>query len=177
MNAHRLTRQLLIASLVAVPLGASAYMNLSPIEEVRWLAGCWEGPTDRAWTEEQWMEPRGGTMLGMSRTTHGDSTVGYELMRISERGERLVFTAHPSGQPAAAFTSAVISATEVVFTNPEHDFPQTIRYRRAGSDSLVARVEGFDGGHPQAIDFPMARVACPGAQSDSAAASHLIRRL
>jgi hypothetical protein len=152
---------LLFASLAALPLGALAYMNLSPIEEVRWLAGCWEGRSDRAWTEEHWMEPRGGTMLGMSRTTHGDSTVGYELMRISERGERLVFTAHPSAQPATAFSSAAISATEVVFTNPEHDFPQTIRYRRAGADSLVARIEGTSGGQLQAMDFPMARVACP----------------
>jgi hypothetical protein len=167
MNAHRLTRRLMIASLVAVPMGVSAYMNLSPIEEVRWLAGCWEGRSERARSEELWMEPRGGTMLGMSRTTRGDSTVGYELMRISEQGERLVFTAHPSGQPAAAFSSAAISATEVVFTNPEHDFPQSIRYRRAGSDSLVARVEGFNAGHPQAIDFPMARVACPGGAAGS----------
>ena len=171
MNVHRLTRRFLIASLVAVPLGASAYMNRSPIEEVRWLAGCWEGGSEHARTEEHWMEPRGGTMLGMSRTTRGDSTVGYELMRISERGERLVFTAQPSGQPAAAFTSAGISATEVEFTNPEHDFPQTIRYRRAGSDSLVARLEGFNEGQPQAMGFPMARVACPGGQSGSALAS------
>ena len=160
MSAPRIPRRLLIASLVAVPLGASAYMNLSPIEEVRWLAGCWEGRSERARAEEHWMEPRGGTMLGMSRTTRGDSTITYEWMRISERGERLVFTAHPSGQAAAEFTSTASSPAEVVFTNSEHDFPQTIRYRRVGADSLVARIEGTSGGQLQAMDFPMAPVAC-----------------
>jgi hypothetical protein len=175
MSAPRLTRRLLFTFVLAVPLAVSAHMKLSPIDEVRWLAGCWEGGSERMRTEEHWMAPRGGTMLGMSRTTRGDSTTGYELMRISERGERLVFTAQPSGQPAAAFTSAGISATEVIFTNPEHDFPQTIRYRRAGGDSLVARLEGMSAGQLQAMDFPMARVPCPDGRSMTAAANATLK--
>lgn len=107
------------------------------------------------------MAPRGGTMLGISRTTRADSTTGYEMMRISERGDRLVFTAHPSGQPMAEFTSTAVSATDVVFANPEHDFPQTIRYRHVGADSLVARIEGTMGGQLRSMDFPMTRIACP----------------
>jgi len=30
----------------------------------------------------------------------------------------------------------------VELTNPGHDFPQVISYRRVASDSLVARIEG-----------------------------------
>lgn len=161
MSAPRITRRMLAASVVAVPLVVSAYMRFSPVDQVRWMAGCWEAGSAHMLIEEHWMEPRGGTMLGMSRTTRGDSTITYEWMRISERGERLVFTAHPSGQAAAEFTSTARAPTEVVFTNPEHDFPQTIRYRRVGADSLIARIEGTRGGELQGMDFPMARVACP----------------
>jgi hypothetical protein len=75
-----------------------------------------------------------------------------------------VYTAIPSGQSETHFRSTTVSVSEVVFENRAHDFPQVIRYRRVGADSLVARVEGPGaGGGSRGIDFPMARVGCDGA--------------
>ena len=111
--------------------------------------------------EEQWMRPRGRSMLGMGRTVRGDSTSEYEQLRIAEDAGQLVYHASPSGQQPAQFRSFAISDSAVSFQNPQHDFPQRILYRLVTGDSLVARIEGTVGGRARGVDFPMKRVACP----------------
>jgi hypothetical protein len=111
--------------------------------------------------EEQWMRPRAGLMLGVSRTVAGDSLREYEQVAMLERGGRLVYAAAPARQAPAEFESITVSDTLVIFENRAHDFPQRIIYRRRGADSLVARVEGTHGGRTRGSDFPYRRVACP----------------
>jgi hypothetical protein len=131
-----------------------------------WLAGCWELRAGARTTTESWMAPAGGLMIGGSRTVVGEAAREFEHLRIAARGDTLVYTAIPSGQSETHFRSTTVSGTEVVFENRAHDFPQVIRYRRVGADSLVARVEGpGTDGAPRGFDLPMARVSCaaPGA--------------
>jgi hypothetical protein len=100
-------------------------------------------------------------MIGGSRTVVGGVARQFEHLRISARGDTLVYTALPSGQSQTDFRSTAVSSTEVAFENRAHDFPQVIRYRRTGADSLVARIEGpGSGGSVRGIDFPMKRVGC-----------------
>lgn len=108
------------------------------------------------------MAPRAGLMLGVSRTTRGDTLVEFEQLRVYERDGRLVYVAQPSRQALTEFTSVTVSDTLLVVENPSHDFPQRILYRRAGADSLIARIEGTMGGQSRGVDFPYARVPCPG---------------
>ena len=168
MSTFRPLRRLLSIGALAAPVAlAAGQLHHSPIDELGWMAGCWEGAgSGGTRVEEHWMAPRAGTMFGLSRTTRGDSTIAHESMSIYERSGLLVFVAQPSGQAPAEFTQAGGSEREVVFSNPEHDFPQTIRYRLAGADSLTARIEGANSGQQLALDFPMLRVACPGSESN-----------
>jgi hypothetical protein len=133
------------------------------IARLGWLAGCWESAPGHRRYEEQWMGPEGGTMLGMSRTVSAGRTNEFEFMHIREQEGRLVFTARPSGQREASFGSVEVSDTEVVFENAAHDFPQRITYRLEGDGSLAARIEGVRDGRPRAVDFPMRRTRCAGA--------------
>lgn len=107
------------------------------------------------------MAPAGGVMLGLNRTVVRDTTRAWEYLKIEERDDRLVYTATPSGQAETSFTSALVSDSIVRFENPAHDFPQRIVYRRIGTDSLLARIEGPRDGEMRHIDFPMRRIACP----------------
>lgn len=106
------------------------------------------------------MSPRGGTMLGMSRTVRGDSLIEFEHLQILDRSGHLTYHAEPSGQPPADFVASTVTDTLVVFENPEHDFPQRIIYRRRGTDTLVARIEGTRNGQTRGIDFPYTRMTC-----------------
>src|SRR5688500_18858184 len=91
---------------------------------------------------EMWMPPAGGVMLGASRTTVGGAAREFEHLRISTRGDTLVYTALPSGQRETEFRATAATDQMLVFENRAHDFPQVIRYRRVSADSIVARIEG-----------------------------------
>ena len=112
--------------------------------------------------EEQWMAPRGGIMLNLGRTVRGDTLVEYESVVLREQAGRLVYEAHPSGQPSAVFTSQTVTDSEVVFENPAHDYPQRVGYTRNG-DALLGWIDGTANGKARRVEFPYHRVACPGA--------------
>jgi hypothetical protein len=112
--------------------------------------------------EEHRMDLRAGSMLGMARTTTSKGLAEYELTLIREASGKIVFEAHPSGQPAAVFSATSANADSVVFEAPEHDYPQIVGYRRSGPDSVIAWIDGRQGGKRQRIEFPYGRVACPG---------------
>lgn len=151
----------LTAGLLLLRSIAGSAQAAPTVEEVGWIAGCWELSAGTRVIEEQWMRPRAGLMLGVSRTVAGDSLREYEQVAMLERGGRLVYAAAPARQAPAEFESITVSDTLVIFENSAHDFPQRIIYRRRGADSLVARVEGTRGGRTRGSDFPYRRVACP----------------
>lgn len=160
----RSTRWLLtIATLVQVPSAARAQRATSPVHiyQARFMTGCWAMQAGNTLVEEHWLAPRGGVMLGVGRTTRGDSLVESEFIRIYVRGDSLVYAAQPSGQSPAEFTAPMPNGTVVSFENRAHDFPQRIIYRRVGPDSLIARVEGTRNGVVRGIDYPYRRTACP----------------
>jgi uncharacterized protein DUF6265 len=146
--------------LTTAPSAAQLNTRVPSAAQLRWMAGCWERRRGARLVEEQWMTPRGGMMLGAGRTMRGDTLVEYEHTRIYERDGRLIFAAAPSGQPPAEFEAAEASDSMVTFSNPKHDFPQRITYRRNGADSLFARVEGVEEGKLHGIDFPYRRTPC-----------------
>ncbi|HLU62566.1 MAG TPA: DUF6265 family protein [Gammaproteobacteria bacterium] len=144
----------LMFALLAAPVAESA-----SVEGLAWLAGCWAQRRDGFVYEEQWMEPAGGVMLGMSRTLANGRLVGTEFLRIEVSEGSLRYTALPSGQALTVFTLRSLEGQRAVFENLEHDFPQRIIYRRDG-EALTARIEGERDGRARAVDLPMRREAC-----------------
>jgi Domain of unknown function (DUF6265) len=157
------------ATAVAWPIAHREARQGASLDQLAWFAGCWTYTSPRVVIEEYWTRPAGGSMLGMSRTLRrnpgGDSTIAWEFIRLYPRGIDLVYAAQPHNQPSAEFVSEKVIDGEVVFANPAHDYPQRIIYRRAGRDSLRARVEGTQNGRPRGSDFPYARVACDSARA------------
>ena len=127
---------------------------------LKWMAGCWERRANNLVITEQWSFPRARMMFGAGQTTRGDSTIEYEHTRIFERDGRLVYSAQPSGQSPAEFVADSASNYSVIFSNPAHDFPQRVIYRRLGADSLLGRIEGQRGGQVRGVDFSYRRVSC-----------------
>jgi hypothetical protein len=145
------------AALPGRPVHAPPTLSL---ENLRWLAGCLEMRAGDRLVEEQRMDLRGGSMLGMARTTTSKGLAEYELTLIREKAGKIVFEAHPSGQAAAVFSATSANTDSVVFEAPAHDYPQVVGYRRSGADSVIAWIEGRQGGNRKRIEFPYRRVAC-----------------
>lgn len=134
------------------------------LEAAAWLAGCWEARssdgTNRV--EELWMAPRGGLMLGLSRTVRDGTVRGHEFLSIRETGGLLVYHAVPSGQSPTNFPARSVEDSRLEFVNPVHDLPRKIVYSRIGPDSARAAVFAEVDGDEPAFALPYGRVACPG---------------
>src|SRR4026207_328250 len=94
------------------------------VEQLSWLAGCWEMVSAKRIVEERWMPPRGQTMLGTGRTILNNETMEYEFIVLRANEGRFVYEAHPSGQPSAVIFSTWLIRTRVRGLRLVHDFPQ-----------------------------------------------------
>ncbi len=134
-----LSRAILTAAIAATP--AIAGKPAMP----GWLTGCWSQESAPNWTEECWSGPRGGIMLGGGRNGRGDMLQSWEMMQIEQAADgSLIFYGQPRGGPRVAFPATSVDDREIVFANPGHDYPQRIRYWRAGMD-LNAEISLADG--------------------------------
>ena len=152
---------MLVACVLTSLSPAVAAQESVSVEALAWMAGCWASVGGEHGSGEQWTVPSGKTLLGISRTVQDSQTVAYEFLQIreTEAGE-LEYIARPSGQEETSFLLAQMSAREVVFENPSHDFPQRISYRLTAEGNLAARIEGEERGEVRTIDFPMRRIDC-----------------
>lgn len=116
------------------------------VGDLAWMSGRWQtAAADGSWTEEVWSEPRGGMMLGYSRSGRGETLGEFEFIRLQAGEDRVpVYLAQPGGRPPVPFRLTWRQDTMATFENPAHDFPQRIVYRRAG-DTMVATISALDG--------------------------------
>ena len=150
----------MLLCLLLSPGFARAQEKVFTINDLAWLKGCWSLNRNGRETTEHWLKPAGGTMLGISRTVADGKTVEFEFTQIrqDEKGD-IFFIAKPSGQPETTFKMIQGSANEVIFENPQHDFPQRVIYRTQ-DDRLLGRIEGVSKGKDKSVDFPMTRARC-----------------
>jgi hypothetical protein len=157
---HFMPKKLAPAFAIVICLSTVGLTQTPAINDLAWLAGCWEASPSGHELSEQWMKPAGQTMLGMGRTVANGRTVEYEFLQIVQRENGIYYVAKPSGQPEGSFKLIKLANQEVVFENPEHDFPQRIIYRLQPDGSLFARIEGTTNGKLRAFDYPMQRGRC-----------------
>ncbi len=159
MKPARCLRMTALALLASLHGGAPA--QPVGLQKLAWLQGCWSLATPDRSVDEQWMGPRAGSMLGMSRTVRGERLTSHEWVLLRERGGRFEYEVNPSGQAATVFTSTAVGASSVLFENPQNDFPQRIGYERDGG-KLLAWIDGPLKGQNRRIDFAYSRVPCGG---------------
>lgn len=128
--------------------------------DAAWLTGCWEFTRGSRHVVEHWTAPEGGALLGVSRTVADGKLADYEFLIIRERDGKLEYVAKPSRQAEAVFVASLVTNEEIVFENPEHDFPQRIRYKKQADGGVTARIEGTMNGAARGIDFPYRAASC-----------------
>ena len=136
-----------IAAAVFLALAAPAAVSAEEEDAAfpRWMAGAWSNADGEHWTEEFWTHPRGGIMIGASREGEGDTLRSWESIAIRRTADgSLAYVPIPNGGEPVVFALSGQSAQSIEFANPEHDFPQRIRYWREGG-TLHAEIALIDG--------------------------------
>jgi hypothetical protein len=139
-----------LAGLATISIAATAPARVG---DLAWLAGDWVSEDGGRWTEESWTAPRGGVMLGHSRSGRGDSLREFEFLRIAAGEDGVpAYLAQPQGGAAVAFRLVRHDTTSVTFENEAHDYPQRIAYARTG-DTLTATISAIDGSKPRSWTY------------------------
>ncbi len=127
---------------------AAAQPSAPKVADLGWMSGSWVSGTDEDWTEEIWIGPRAGVLLGMNLSGKGAKSTGFEFMRIAADAEgHITFFASPNGKPAVPFRLVSLKPGEAVFENPRHDYPTNLVYRLKGGE-LVGTISGPGGKKP-----------------------------
>ena len=135
----------------ALLLGLSAHAGAGELPD--WLTGEWQQERADRWTEEVWTLPRAGTMIGVGRTGRGESLRSWEVLRIIRAADgSLALHAAPDGGPATIFPAIEQGIRDISFANPDHDYPQRIRYWREGR-LLMAETSKMDGTNIQSWTY------------------------
>ena len=137
------------AILAGILLLTAGAVQAQEAASLGWMAGDWVEVKDGQVTEEVWLAPRGGRLIGMGRTGKTDARGPFEYMRIEAGLDgRLTFTAQPNGAKPSGFPLETASREAISFANPAHDYPQRVRYWREG-ELLLAEVSLKDGSKAQ----------------------------
>lgn len=98
-----------------------------------WLAGTWVMERGADWAEALWTAPRGNAMVGVARSGFGPDIQDWQWLRIARQSEGdLVLQVEDKGGAAVDYPLAFASAEAIEFASPRGEFPQRIRFSRAG---------------------------------------------
>jgi len=135
------------ALLTVLVLGISQSASAGHLD---WMVGCWETPDRMA--KEVWVKEKDGSLTGFNVVLDGGHIGFYEVLRITTSADGTVsYTAHPIGQSTTTFNAPAVSGKEVTFSNPSHDYPQEVTYKRDGS-ILYATISALNGKVPQSFN-------------------------
>lgn len=131
------------------------------IQKAEWLIGTWENKTQRGSIYETWTKARNNEFSGKSYSIKDKDTIVFENIRLVQEKNRLYYIPIVKNQNKSLpvrFVAKTISENQLVFENPQHDFPQIIAYTKITSDSLIAEISGTKNGQKRKQTFPMKRM-------------------
>lgn len=153
--------KIFIAIVSFTALCALKAKDVNDMTKAGWLIGTWENKTTRGTVYETWNKTSETELAGKSYIIKEKDTIVFENIRLVEEKDGLVYipvVKNQNGGVPVRFPGKTISENQLVFENPQHDFPQIISYMKITADSLVAEIAGTKNGQQHKQTFPMKRV-------------------
>ncbi|MFT3749096.1 MAG: DUF6265 family protein [Agriterribacter sp.] len=153
--------KLFIVAIGSFLIAARAIKQNSDIKKAAWIIGTWENKTSGGPVYETWNKIKDSEFGGRSYMVKETDTIVFENIRLVQEQNGLFYIPIVKNQNdglPVRFAATTITETQLVFENPQHDFPQTISYTRIGADTLVAEISGIKSGQQRRQAFPMKRI-------------------
>ena len=139
----------------------SVVFDLEPITPYTWFLGSWQNDTKVGIYREEWKQQNDTLYVGESYIVLDKEIMFYERISIERHKTEWYYKVNVKGQnndQPVSFKLTSISHDELVFENPEHDFPTKITYQKIREDSIVAIISGMVEGKDKIEEFPMKRI-------------------
>lgn len=135
-------------NIICLTLMFITILSAQKSSDLKWLEGRWKIETGRGTIMESWTIKNDSTLTGKSVFIAGKDTMPQEKIELAYRKGHWYYNPVIGGQSEAnstKFKVIMLSGTEFISENPEHDFPQRISYRRV-KDQIFASIEGKNDG-------------------------------
>lgn len=92
-------------------------------------------------------------MIGMGREVKNDKLLFHEYLRLEERTDGIYYVAQPFGKAPTDFRLTKSDDSIAVFENPQHDFPNCIKYKRQKDGSIQIFGSGVEDKKPKSFEY------------------------
>lgn len=153
-------KKLVLTSALCAILASCNNKTYPELDKAKWLLGDWEHTIPEGRFTESWEQANDSVYAGKSFFIAEKDTTFAEYIQLTEDNGKLKYIVSVKGQNGeepVAFTLTQASDSQLVFENPQHDFPDKIIYRKISADSVVAEISGLQNGRPSAEVFPLER--------------------
>lgn len=134
-----------------------ANKEYNKLKKAEWFLGNWENVSEEASLTEKWIVKNDSTYYAETYYIGNGDTLFSEKVDLVQIGSELFFIPTVTNQndnKGVEFRLTAFADDELIFENPEHDFPKKITYKLIDKDSIFAQISG-DG---KVQDFPFRRV-------------------
>lgn len=132
--------------------------QVSKIVGKDWLLGKWENKSDEGNLLEIWKKVNDSLFIGESYFLRGKDTLHSENIQLKQQGEDLFYTTTIQGQnndKPVTFKQNVEIMKQLVFENPQHDYPRKIVYKPFAKGHLLIEISGIQQEKPSAARYSM----------------------
>ena len=146
---------------LAVALNVSANNNADQcksLDAVNWLLGAWVSSGEKFNSQESWRRISQKTFEGVGETTSVKTgeIISAETMRLVQMSGEVFYLAKVKiNSLPVAFKLVRCDEAEAEFSNPSHDFPQKLIYKRKSAHQLSVLVVG-DKQQTFTVDYTLA---------------------
>ncbi len=128
------------------------------LKTMDWLVGNWENKSEFGDMQENWEKVNDSVYNGYSYFIKGKDTLHSETIALQQKEDQVLYVPTVKGQnndQPVVFLLTKQTPKQLVFENPNHDYPKKIVYNQITSDSLVAVISGTQQGKASSDSFPM----------------------
>jgi len=123
----------------------------SKITAADWLPGKWENKSTDGNLLETWTKLNDSVYEGQSFFIKGKDTLHFEKIQLVQKGDNLLYISNIKGQhddkPVTFIKNDTIEK-QLVFENPNNDYPKKISYNPISKDGLIIEISGIQEGKP-----------------------------
>jgi hypothetical protein len=158
-SLHCFKNCLFLAGLFLVLTACGPSKNETSFKKMDWLLGTWQ-TTIIPKTTEKWKAIDNTHYQAQSFMLENKDTIFSEEMELKVIDKDIYYIPSfegQSGEMAAKFKLVKQLENQVTFENKKHDYPQRIIYKLVSPDTLLARLEGKQGGQKKEYNFYFSR--------------------
>jgi len=123
-----------------------------------WLLGKWENKSDEGSLLEIWKKANDSLFIGESYFIKEKDTLHSEKIELKQKGENLFYISTIKGQnndKPITFKHNIEIEKQLVFENPNNDYPKKIIYSQISKDQMIILISGIQQGKPSSTKYSL----------------------